>query len=214
MRSPYTDPSFNIYPYPGMFNTIAGVIGNSAERINAAAAQNAALFPIVQTALSQYANSFAVALETGAISPECGKDISALKITADAWAGALVGVNILYGPTSSVNLAQTMRTDDPSYRRAVSANYTVGGQFTSGTTRAWSSALDNRVWINPGMVNPGSAANDSGLIAHETLHNLGLLDPVIQDALGLTVGSDTSNITTKLEKDCFSGLSNGGIVMP
>ena len=64
------------------------------------------------------------------------------------------------------------------------------------------------------MINPGNASNDSGLIAHETLHNLGLLDPNIQDALGLTIGSDTSNITTKLATDCFSGLGTGGNLLP
>ena len=77
-------------------------VGGTAERGGQAAA--GAMFSIVQTALSQYANSFAAALESGSVSPDspCGKDITALGITADAWAQALVNVSILFGPGSSV----------------------------------------------------------------------------------------------------------------
>jgi hypothetical protein len=63
------------------------------------------------------------------------------------------------------------------------------------------------VWINPFRVNPGDSQADSALVAHETLHNLGLTDTVIQQDLGIAVTPITLNISNKLQHDCFPGGS-------
>jgi hypothetical protein len=64
-----------------------------------------------------------------------------------------------------------------------------------------------------------SASAGAGMVTHEALHNLGLNDGQIEDALGI---SGTANckvgsvcITQKLDKDCFSTammkLTGGGM---
>jgi len=62
-----------------------------------------------------------------------------------------------------------------------------------------------QVWISPFLVNPGNTQADSALIAHGTLHNLGLIDSTIQQDLGLPVTNNTVNISNKLQADCFPG---------
>jgi hypothetical protein len=82
------------------------------------------------------------------------------------------------------------------------------GQFgpTSGTV-AWASVNGPQFWINPFFVNPGDYLENFALIAHETLHNLGLIDPTIQTRLGIAVTTVTQNISDKLQQDCFPGNS-------
>ena len=69
-----------------------------------------------------------------------------------------------------------------------------------------------QVWISPFLVNPGNTQADSALIAHGTLHNLGLIDSTIQQDLGLPVTNNTVNIANKLQQDCFPGPP--GNIMP
>jgi hypothetical protein len=72
-------------------------------------------------------------------------------------------------------------------------------------TVAWASVNGPQVWINPFRANPGDSQADSALVAHETLHNLGLTDTVIQQDLGIAVTPITLNISNKLQHDCFPG---------
>jgi hypothetical protein len=89
---------------------------------------------------------------------------------------------------------------------AASANQTIGSIFaTDPGTVAWSSVNGPQVWINPLLVNPGDAQQDLALIAHETLINLGLQDPTIQQDLGIAVTPYSVNINQKLQNDCFPG---------
>ena len=63
-----------------------------------------------------------------------------------------------------------------------------------------------------GSGDPGDQIAGSALIAHEALHKFGLLDPQIQQKLGITVGAAPVNISEKLTKDCFPGTP--GILPP
>jgi hypothetical protein len=159
------------------------------------------LFDVAKTALSQYAGNLAKRLRNDQVSADCAEDIFKLGITPDQWADALEKVDILNGIGSTVLAWTTMSPQDPGYQTAKDRNITIGNQF-GPNQNAWGSAVDNRVWINPNTVNPGTFSS-AGLIAHETLHNLGLLDPDIQGKLGLTVQPGTRNISDKLGKDCF-----------
>jgi hypothetical protein len=174
-------------------------------------ATEAALFRIEVLALKGDAKDFADDLLTGNIPAPCAADLGKLGITPDQWAAALNNVSILNGLGSTVPLASTLPYGSDAWQTAQNLNLTVGGQFvvtssSASITVAWSSVNAGLVWINPYYVNPGNFLAASALIAHETLHNLGLLDPTIQTDLGLAVSSsNTDNIPVALQADCFPG---------
>jgi hypothetical protein len=144
------------------------------------------------------------------IPTDCAEDIGKLGITPGEWATALDKVTVLNGIGSQVLLASVLPAGSPAQITAQQRNLTVGSEFasTSGTslTVALSSVNGPQVWINPGFVNPADYLTDSALIAHETLHNLGLLDDKIQGLLGIDVTPISVNITDKLRTDCFPGV--------
>jgi len=162
-----------------LLNDISGLIASLST-----AALEAQLFNVDSIALKAYGGQFSKRLRNGDIFEDCVKDIVNLQITPEQWADALDNVSVLNGPTSAESLAGTLPVGSIERQVAQDRNLTVGGQFGPGTV-AWSSANDNRVWINPFYVNAGDALEGSSLIAHETLHNLGLIDSVIQGSSGL-----------------------------
>jgi hypothetical protein len=64
----------------------------------------------------------------------------------------------------------------------------------------------NIVYVRSAYVVNLSPFHGAALVTHEALHNLGLTDPQVEKALGLTsaaCGNGTDCISTKLEEDCF-----------
>jgi hypothetical protein len=64
----------------------------------------------------------------------------------------------------------------------------------------------------PSLVNARDFSGSSALIAHEVLHNLGMIDPTIQTKLGIDVTPISSNIGDKLQSDCFPGPSGPSLL--
>lgn len=78
-------------------------------------------------------------------------------------------------------------------------------QQDSRRIRYWGGST---IYINPVLIGASLVGNES-LLFHEALHELGLIDSTIQEALGLTVDDkNTRNITTKLNSDCVTGKGN------
>ncbi len=172
------------------------------------------LFATDANLLKSLPKQFAQALLSEDIPTDCAGDLANLGVTPEQWAGALNSVVVLSRPGSGVPLASTLPNGSVDQQTAQQRNLTVGGQFNNAGVTAWASVNGPQVWINPNMVNPGDTLADAALIAHETLHNLGMLDPAIQSALGITVSAkNTKNISDKLQQDCFPGLS-GPTLLP
>jgi RHS repeat-associated protein len=166
--------------------------------------------------LATLARRFAQALLSENFSADCAGDIAALGITPEQWAGALDNVSVLNGIGSQASLASALTDGSAAQQIAQSKGMTVGQTFLAGSSGSLQVAMASvngpQVWINPLLVNPGNAPANSGLIAHETLHNLGLLDPTIQQDLGIPVTNNTVNISNRLQQDCFPGPP--GTVLP
>jgi RHS repeat-associated protein len=159
-------------------------------------------------ALTAYKNAFAKELTSGDIPAPCAADMKALGITGTQWANALTSAQLLDGIGSTVPLASILPAGSLAQQTALQRNLTVGGDFGPSTGNyAEASVNGPQVWINPYLVNPGNFAESSALIAHEVLHNLGLLDSTIQTDLGLPVTPLSKNIGDKIQADCFPGPS-------
>ncbi len=84
-------------------------------------------------------------------------------------------------------------------------------QYVSGSTAAATalpgSALWGNIYLNPTAFKNLPISDAAGLLMHEVLHTLGLIDPQIQTALwgagSPQVGAASVNITDKLATDCF-----------
>jgi hypothetical protein len=66
------------------------------------------------------------------------------------------------------------------------------------------------IFINPLLISSSLATNE-GLLFHEALDKLGMIDETIQQTLGFKDYSDVSNtkrISTKLQSDCVTGKGN------
>jgi hypothetical protein len=96
--------------------------------------------------------------------------------------------------------------NDPTITQANILNLAISSFFNSGRDQAVAQLGGNSVYFNPSWLVKNSPFYDAGLLAHEALHNLGLLDPQVMIALGLTsaqCGSGTDCISIKLQNDCF-----------
>jgi RHS repeat-associated protein len=162
------------------------------------------LFPVASAALDAYAQKFADRLRNESFSDSCAKDIENLQITPEQWADALDSVYIINGVGDNEDYYPALPVGSIERQTAQDRGLTISQQFgvDSGNV-AIASVNSNQVWINPTLVNPGDVLAGSSLIAHETLHNLGLTDPTIQTRLGIPVTSLTVNISDKLGQDCF-----------
>jgi RHS repeat-associated protein len=166
------------------------------------------LYALFAPILKNSASAFAEQIRNGDIPGDCQQDlfklVDNLGVDLVKWTNALDNVSILLGPGSTDAQAPTLPAGDPAIKIATDRNLTIGSVFNDKGTSAYSSANDNRVWINPTLINP---LLSSGLIAHEALHNIGFTDVQIQAALGLKVDpQNTKNITDQFSKDCFGGL--------
>jgi hypothetical protein len=93
--------------------------------------------------------------------------------------------------------------NDPTITDPTVLNETIGGQFNSAALQALAVLGGNTVYFRPSYLLNNA---DAGLLAHEALHNLGLNDPQVKSALGLTsaqCGGGTDCISVKLQNDCF-----------
>lgn len=169
------------------------------------------LYMIDARTLSQLASQFAETLLSGSVPSPCDQDMLKMGIEPEQWADALNNADILNGIGSGFSLAATQLNGSPEQQRA--QGMSVGSSFgpKSGTV-ALSNINGNQVWINPFLVNPADALGDSALMAHEVIHNLGLTDRMIQTDLGLSTTAPSSNITTKLQTDCFPAAGPSGLL--
>ena len=166
----------------------------------------AAIFNLDAKVLTADANQFASDLISENLPADCAGDMAALGITPEQWESALENVSILNGIGSQVPLASTLTNGSAPQQVAQSIGETVGQSFSTDPLQvAMASVNGPQVWISPFLVNPGNTQADSALIAHGTLHNLGLIDSTIQQDLGLPVTNNTVNISNKLQADCFPG---------
>jgi hypothetical protein len=153
------------------------------------------------------------------VSDDCQKDIDALgvasvsvfgtnTITNASLAGAVVDADYEDGTTATAN-ASTL--NDPSINALPNiANGPISNLF-GGSVKAEAQLGGNMVYLAPTWILGNSIFYDAGLLAHEALHNLGLTDPQVESALGLTGGQcpngSTDCISTKLQSDCFQPQS-------
>ena len=96
------------------------------------------------------------------------------------------------------------------------ANAPISNLLNNATSPSQEGAVaqlgGNTVYFNPSYIPHGlsSLSAGAGLVTHEALHNMGLDDPEIEAALGLTsqqCGSGSDCITVKLDDDCFSSVN-------
>jgi hypothetical protein len=165
-------------------------------------------------ALSQIQSSERVIvadLAPGSISSDCQGDIDALgqasaaagaqAINDASLAGAVVGANYQNGLTATAPLSTL---NDPTIP-AQYLNDPISILF-GGSIKGESQLGGNTVYLDPSWIINNSAFYVAGLLTHEALHNLGLTDPQVEGALGLTAaqcGSGTDCISVKLQTDCF-----------
>ncbi|MDQ2949765.1 MAG: RHS repeat-associated core domain-containing protein [Acidobacteriota bacterium] len=120
--------------------------------------------------------------------------------------GLMLPVSALFGPGTEAAGAAFQRQEDAKY----GPGQTIGNELARnlyGLT-AETVLFGNTIFVNPALIG-GSLTSNEGLLFHEALHELGLVDSSIQSALGLAVDDkNTRNITTKLQKDCISGRGN------
>jgi RHS repeat-associated protein len=135
-----------------------------------------------------------------------GKESQSVKgataIDDDTLIQALVDANYQNGLTAT---AAASTLNDPMINaRPNVANGPISNLFIPGT-EAESQLGGNTVYFRPSYVLGLSPYGLAALIAHETLHNLGLNDPQVEAGLGLTSQQcQVSNcITIKLDMDCF-----------
>ena len=159
-------------------------------------------------------------LTPGEISSDCQKDIDALGSATSALIAngtAAPGTKNIDDTSLAVALANTdyengltatapeSTLNDPSI--TVTAGQPIKNMF-GGATKAVAQLGGNIVYVDPRWLsgNGISPIYGAALVIHEALHNMGLNDPQVESALGLTQadcpGGSTDCITIKLEKDC------------
>jgi hypothetical protein len=141
-------------------------------------------FDQLNTDLMFEAHAFATRLRDGSISKPCSDLLANSKIDLAAWADALDKVNVQDGLGNQTSSTVLFVPGSAEYEAASSRSLVIGGNFgkTSGT-HAVASLVSNGVWIDPTKLAKYNEEQLGGLIAHETLHNLGLKDGAIQEAL-------------------------------
>jgi hypothetical protein len=157
------------------------------------------------------ANELVHSVFLGNIPAPCQNDFNALGIGSFQIPNAINQETWNDGNTAGVSeLGLFTATGDPDAFAFYSQhpNITIAQIFSnSHSTKAEAalpgSALAGNIYFDPKFVNGLSLSNAAALLVHETLHVLGLTDPVVQKDLGLTVGAASDNITQKLATDCF-----------
>jgi len=84
------------------------------------------------------------------------------------------------------------------------AQYFSANPGVSALTVIGGSPGQETIYFNPSAVMSMGSGSLVGMLLHELAHAVsGLTDDQLQDALGLTVGKDSRNISFKLMTDCF-----------
>jgi hypothetical protein len=115
-------------------------------------------------------------------------------------------VSALFGPAAEAAGAAFQRQEDGLY----GPGQTIANEFARNPNGLTADTVLNgsTIFINPALIG-GNLTSNEGLLFHETLHELGMVDTDIQAALGIRVdGKNTRNITTTLQKDCITGRGN------
>lgn len=160
-----------------------------------------------------------VVLESISSDSDCQKDIDALglasqsvsgaqSINDDSLAQAISGMDVKDGTTATEPASSL---NDPEINKVPNvANGPISNLFKIGVgstiTQAAAQGGGSTVYFRPAYVLRISLFHGAGLVTHEALHNLGLDDPGVEVALGLTsaeCGAGTDCISVKLEQDCF-----------
>jgi RHS repeat-associated protein len=163
-------------------------------------------------------------LSSGKLSSQCEELLNNLKnnagITLSRVLEAVNGAEFKDGATSTERVCDLYATDtaDPEgyqYFCLTKPNLTFAQFLKSNKTTGAMAALPgsrlaNQIFFNTNAphIKKISVSGSAGLIAHEVLHNLGLTDPLIYDALGgasvgLSPSSPTAQYSQIFEQRCF-----------
>jgi RHS repeat-associated protein len=162
--------------------------------------------------------------ERTSVSADCDKDLAALSaaghtdVSLDSIQRALASTNFGNGSSSTLPVSALFGPGAEAAGRAYQGQQDalygpgqmIGNLFArnpNGLTAE--TVLGGRaIFINPALIG-GSLGSNQSLLFHEAIHELGLVDETIQEALGLKVDSrNTKNISDKLFRDCFTGKGN------
>ena len=198
--SPTCDLPVNRFTPVSAFTKAANNLGTAAQAF------------VDRTNFSQQCQDDIAAIATGA--PDY---IDKSTITIDALQAAAARTNFANGVGSQVSQAALYPTS-PQAAANVS-DKTIGALFSDPTklVTAVTTLGGSTVYINPAAIT-GSLGVNEGLLIHELLHELGLTDDAIGNALHSIDPSirpdangnwtNTQQFSTKLRKDCFSGKDN------
>ncbi len=121
--------------------------------------------------------------------------------------GNALPVSALGGPGDEAYGAAYQRDEDNKY----GPGQTIGDLTRNPAGLTAETVLDgNIIYINPAIIG-GNLAKNEAFLFHESLHELGLIDQQIQQALGFKDWNNVSNtqrISKKLLKDCIQGKGN------
>jgi RHS repeat-associated protein len=143
----------------------------------------------------------------GQQSPDCEADLKAVGVTDAQITAAALSTNIINGFTAITNYAQDVYGNSP-LAAAAAGQYGSENmvQFMANNLNVAAVAQLNgsNVYINSGLVNAMTPAQQSAMLLHEMLHNItGQTDDALQDALGLPTNQASQNISDKLQRDCL-----------
>ena len=166
-----------------------------------------------------------VLLERNNVSEKCQKDLDALSkvsgTTIDLWAiqGALANTDLENGTVSTDPVSALGGPGLEAYGNARQSQadqqygpgQTIGDIFAHNPGLTASTVLGgSTIFINPDKIGNSLTSNE-GLLFHEALHELGMIDEQIQKALGwkdYNDVSDTRRISVRLTQDCIAGKGN------
>ncbi len=147
----------------------------------------------------------------GTLSSDCLHDLASIQQQTGS---GLLGI-VAQANSSSWENARTSNSlqrdlfpgDSPEY--ALTGNISIRGYFrlfpdTKAEAALPGSALQGTIFFDAAFLNQHSTGYDAALLMHETIHNLGALDPQLMGALGFDPSDPiTDKATVKLATDCF-----------
>jgi hypothetical protein len=139
--------------------------------------------------------------------PKCANDLAALGTSEAAIAQGATNATIQNGVGSSVPMSSLYANSPTLGRLASTVAGTVGEKIAGEAgTVAVAQLYGSNIYLNPALIDPGTASGILGDVFHEIVHNVtGLTDPDIQRDLmpPLDTGVPSANISNRLLWDCF-----------
>ena len=175
-------------------------------------------------AANNLGNAVTAIEERRAVSADCDKDLAALStaghtdVSLNSIQGALASTNFSNGGSSTLPVSALFgpgaEAAGRAYQGQQDAAYgpgqTIGNEFARNPNGLTAETVlgGSTIFINPALIG-GNLGSNQSLLFHEAIHELGLVDQTIQEALGLKVDpKNTKSISDKLFKDCFTGKGN------